>query len=105
MAKKSNKKSESSESKKRSPVRDVIRLAAFALAIAAIVKELKIPTDKRTWHGAVAGVVPYDFRRPTFERFKQQLWNPEGPLLSRQVFGVGWTMNFGALVAKVRSLR
>ncbi len=89
--------------RKRPTVRDLIRLAAIALAITAVVKELRKPTDQRTWHGTVATVVPYDFRSPTMERIRARLWNPEGPLVNPQVFGVGWTINFGAVFARLRS--
>ena len=88
---------------RRISVRDVISAAAFVLALIAVVKELRKPSDQRSWHGVVAGFVPYDFRPPTFERAKERLWNPRGPLLSSQVFGVGWTLNFGALMARLRS--
>jgi hypothetical protein len=28
---------------------------------------------------------------------QQTYWNPEGPLISGKVFGVGWAPNFGVL--------
>jgi hypothetical protein len=34
---------------------------------------------------------------PTVERLRTTYWNPEGPILSSKVFGVGWAPNFGAL--------
>jgi hypothetical protein len=34
---------------------------------------------------------------PTWERVKNTYWNPDGPLLSDRVFGVGWAPNFGAV--------
>ena len=86
----------------RSRLRDLISAIGFALAVAAIIKELRTPKDERRWHGLVAGLVPYDFRPPTVERAKERLWNPAGPLLSSQVFGVGWTLNIGALIAMIR---
>ena len=48
----------------------------------------------RKSHGEVAGI-PYDFRKPTWERAKQRMWNKD----DRRVFtpkswGIGWTMNF-----------
>lgn len=88
---------------RRISLRDVISVLAFALGVAAVIKELRKPADQRYWHGTVAGVVPYDFRPPTFERMKARLWNPKGPLLSSQVFGVGWTLNIGAVVARLRT--
>jgi hypothetical protein len=47
-------------------------VAAVALVAAAVVKELRKPPAERTWHGRVAGVVPYDFRRPTVARLRER---------------------------------
>ena len=71
---------------------------------AAIVKELRKSPEERTWHGVVAGVVPYDFRFPTLEGVKAKLWTPDGPVVSPHIFGVGWTPNLGRIVADVKSL-
>lgn len=89
----------------RPSVSSVFRLIGLAVAAAAVVKELRTPAEHRVGHGTVAGVVPYDFRRPTFDRAKHRLWNPEGPLVSPQVFGVGWTVNLGALFARIRRFK
>ena len=81
----------------------VVRLVTVALAVAAVVKELRTPPDEREWNGKVAGFVPYDFRVPTFERFKERMWDPQGAhLVSPRVFGVGWTLNAGRVVELVR---
>jgi hypothetical protein len=89
--------------KKRGGLRSVIMLVTIALAVAAVIKELRKPADQRTWNGKVAAVVPYDFRMPTLDRAKARLWNPEASsLLSPRVFGVGWSVNFGKVVAAVR---
>jgi len=81
----------------------LVRVAVLALATAAVVKELRLPADERTWHGKVVGFVPYDFRMPTIERIKQRVWDPEGDhLLSPHVFGVGWTVNLGRVYTLVR---
>lgn len=81
-----------------------LKLLAAALAIAAVVKELRLPKEERAWHGALAGIIPYDFRKPTLERFKNAFWNAEGGLISNRPFGVGWTVNLGGVVARLRSL-
>jgi hypothetical protein len=47
----------------------------------------------------VAGVVPYDLRPPTLERARQRFADPKRPLIGPNFFGVGWTVNFGRLVA------
>ena len=81
-----------------------MKLLAAGLVIAAVVKELRRPKEDRTWHGALGGFVPYDFRMPTVEKIKGTFWNPDGAIVVDRVFGVGWTINLGAIVAKVRSL-
>ncbi|WP_421732996.1 DUF5808 domain-containing protein [Cellulomonas sp.] len=81
----------------------VIRLITLALAVAAVVKELRLPAEEREWHGQVVGFVPYDFRVPTMARFKERMWDPEGAhVISPRVFGVGWTLNAGRIVELVR---
>ncbi len=81
----------------------LVRLVAIGLAVTAVVKELRTPEDERTWHGEVAGFVPYDFRVPTVERFRERVWDPEGDhIVSPHVFGVGWTLNVGRIVKLLR---
>jgi uncharacterized protein DUF5808 len=73
-------------------------VAAAAVTVAAIAKELRRPPNEREWNGRLAGFVPYDFRPPTLQRFRERMWNPEQPnLFSPHVFGVGWTVNVGRL--------
>jgi len=72
-------------------------LALLVLGIAIIVRELRKPTEERTWHGEVAGWLPYDFRKPTMERIRQVSWNSDGPIISNKAWGIGWTLNFGAI--------
>jgi hypothetical protein len=74
--------------------RRIVKLAAFAVTVAAIVEQLRLPADQRTWEGRVGGLVPYDLRMPTLERAKSRWWNPEDDrLFVPTVFGVGWTVN------------
>ena len=74
--------------------RRLFRLAAVALVVGAIATELSKPEAERTWHGRVLGVVPYDFRPPTWEKIRTAYWNPESDsLFSDRVFGVGWAIN------------
>ena len=70
-----------------------------ALVAAAVATELRKPRSRRTWHGRVVGLVPYDFRRPTLRRVKARWWNPsDSRILTPRVFGVGWAVNVGRLV-------
>jgi hypothetical protein len=77
--------------------RNIWRLTLAIIGAVAIAQELRKPPYLRTWHGTVASLIPYDFRWPTVERIRNTYWNPEGPLISGKVFGVGWAPNFGWL--------
>src|SRR5919109_5562736 len=75
-------------------VRRLFRMVAFGLFAAAVATELAKPEAERTWHGRVFGMVPYDFRPPTWQRIRDAYWNPESDeLFSDRVFGVGWAVN------------
>ena len=71
-----------------------MRFVAFGLVVAAVATELSKPAPERTWEGRLFGVVPYDFRPPTWQRIRDAYWNPRSDrLLSDRVFGVGWAIN------------
>jgi hypothetical protein len=75
-------------------VRRLVRFAAFGLVVAAVATELSKAEPERTWEGRVFGVVPYDFRPPTWQRIRDAYWNPSSEhLFSDRVFGVGWAIN------------
>ena len=75
-------------------VKTLARLTVVALVVAAVATELSKPTEQRTWHGKVGGIVPYDFRLPTWERIRSAYWNPDSNhLFSDRAFGVGWALN------------
>lgn len=75
-------------------IRSLARWAAVGLVVAAVATELSKPEEERTWHGRVMGMVPYDFRPPTWERIRDAYWNPDSDrLFSERVFGVGWAVN------------
>lgn len=79
----------------------VVAIVAGALTALAVAQQLSRPRGQRTWQGHVVGV-PYDFRLPTAERFRQRLWAPDNPcLVVPRVFGVGWTLNLGRLLRHV----
>ncbi len=81
-----------------SKLRRLVRLISFGLLGAAVYQEMSKDPAERTGHGTVGGVVPYDFRPPTFERLRDALWNPSDPrLFVPTVFGVGWSINLAQL--------
>jgi len=79
-----------------------IRTLAWIALIAAIYQELKKPPAERTWHGKVGGVIPYDFRVPTWERVKAAYWDPSSDtVFTDRVLGVGWAVNIPVLFRKL----
>jgi hypothetical protein len=76
----------------------LVKLVVWGLVGAAIVQELRTPADKRKWHGTVGGVVPYDFRPPSPEKVRRAWWDPTGPLITANAFGVGWAINFARVL-------
>ena len=75
-------------------MRRLVRFVTFGLVVAAVATELAKPAPERTWQGRVVGLVPYDFRPPTWARIREAYWNPQSEtLFSDRVFGVGWAVN------------
>ena len=83
--------------------RDGRALAIAAAAVsAAVVSELRKSPEDRTWHGRLLGFVPYDLRVPTVSRLRATVWDPGNPnILVPHAFGVGWSINFGSLAARL----
>lgn len=80
----------------------VIRNLALIAMGAAIYIELRKPPAERTWHGRLAGVVPYDFRLPSVETLKNAYWNPSSSrLFTDRPLGVGWAVNIPTLLKRV----
>ena len=76
----------------------VIGLAATALVIAAIGEQLRLPQEERTWQGHIFGI-PYDFRFPTIERIREEVWNKNtSRIFMPHAFGVGWGINLYPLL-------
>ncbi len=79
-----------------------VEAAVVTIAAAAVCQELEKPKEERHWHGKL-GIIPYDFRTPTLERLKQGYWNIESTrVLSDTVMGIGWSVNFYAILEKMR---
>lgn len=77
----------------------ILKLTAAGLLAAAVIEEIRKPADRRTWHGEVAGFIPYDFRPPTLDRIKRTFWAPDDPrILTPRALGVGWGVNVARLL-------
>jgi Family of unknown function (DUF5808) len=69
------------------------------LVVLALREQLRLPPEERTWHGRIAGRIPYDFRMPTVERLRATFWNKTtSQILVPQAFGIGWTINLYPLL-------
>lgn len=76
-----------------------IQITLVTLTLTVISQELSKPRRERRWHGKVIGFIPYDFRFPTWEKFKESYWNAyERHIFTLPVFGIGWTINFYVLL-------
>ena len=66
-------------------------------ALAAVFVAQALVAIDRQSHSAsdtLFGIVPYDFRPPTWHRIRDAYWNPNSEhLFSDRVFGVGWALN------------
>ena len=83
----------------------LIRTLFWVALVAAIYQELKKQPEERTWHGKVAGAVPYDFRVPTLEKFREAYWAPETDrVFSDRVIGVGWAVNIPVAARKLSAI-
>src|SRR5438093_1289270 len=89
-------------------MKDLYKLARTLVWVAffgALYQELRKPDAERTWHGKVAGVIPYDFRLPTVERLRRAYWDPESEVIfSDHVFGVGWAVNIPVAARRLAAL-
>jgi hypothetical protein len=83
----------------------LLRTLAWMALVGAIYQELRKPPEERTWHGKVAGIVPYDFRVPTIEKLRGAYWSPdEDRIFSEEVVGVGWAVNIPTAARKISEI-
>ena len=79
------------------------RTILFCLLAWAVITELRKPGEERTWHGKLAGFIPYELRPPTLERVRETYWDPDDEhVLKSPVWGVGWALNVGRVVELIR---
>ena len=80
----------------------LLRTLVLLAAAGAIYRELRLPPEERTWHGRLLGIVPYDFRIPSFSRIRDAYFNPSSDqILSPEPIGVGWAVNFAAVLRRL----
>jgi hypothetical protein len=84
---------------------NLVRTAIWLVFFGAIYQELKKPAEERTWHGKVAGIVPYDFRLPDLQRVKEAYWAPDSDVLfTEKVVGVGWSVNLPVAIRRISEI-
>lgn len=86
-------------------MKDLVKLIRTAIWLAffgALYQELRRPPEERTWHGKVGGVVPYDFRIPSFAALRDAYWAPDRDVIfTEKVLGVGWAVNLPVAARKL----
>ncbi len=79
-----------------------VEATVITVTLAAVCQELEKPPEERHWHGKL-GFIPYDFRLPNVERFKEFCWNPDRDrIFTPTGWGIGWTINFYTLLERMR---
>jgi hypothetical protein len=85
-------------------MRSFVTGVVVGLTAAAIGQELAKEPEKRTWKGKVAGV-PYNFRVGEWPDIAAEYWNPESDaILQQHAIGLGWGINFAAVVNRARAM-
>jgi hypothetical protein len=76
-------------------------LVTVIIGIIAVRRQLRMPTEDRTWHGTVDVPVPYEFRLPSAERMTRSVWAPDDSrLFVPMAWGVGWSVNVARLLRR-----
>jgi hypothetical protein len=79
----------------------LLRTLALGAIAGAIYTELRKPPARRTWHGKLLGVVPYDLRIPKLDDLRRAYWNPRSQtVFTERPLGVGWAVNVPALLRR-----
>lgn len=82
----------------------MLRSLVWLTLFGAVYQELRRPPAERTWNGRVLGLIPYDFRVPTFQRLRDAYWDPgTDRIFSDHVFGVGWAVNIPVAIRRINA--
>lgn len=77
----------------------------YAAALCAEISGDRPRDDSEPERRIILGM-PYEFRPPTAERVRSRMWNPADPrVMVPRVFGIGWSLNFGALAVRAGLIR
>ncbi len=76
--------------------------SSLGAVIGAVYTELRKPPQRRTWHGKLLGVVPYDLRIPKLNDLRLAYWNPRSQkIFTERPLGVGWAINVPTLLRRL----
>lgn len=80
----------------------LLRTLILGAVIGAVYTELRKPPQRRTWHGKLLGVVPYDLRIPKLDDLRRAYWNPRSQaIFTERPLGVGWAVNVPTLLRRL----
>ncbi|MGZ8513129.1 MAG: hypothetical protein ACXWWL_06800 [Candidatus Limnocylindria bacterium] len=80
----------------------LLKTLALGAVIGAVYTELRKPPQRRTWHGKLLGVVPYDLRIPKLNDLRLAYWNPRSQkIFTERPLGVGWAINVPTLLRRL----
>jgi hypothetical protein len=80
----------------------LLRTLILGAVIGAVYTELRKPPQRRTWHGKLLGVVPYDLRIPKLDDLRRAYWNPRSQaIFTDRPLGVGWAVNVPTLLRRL----
>lgn len=80
----------------------LLRTLVLGAVIGAVYTELRKPPQRRTWHGKLLGVVPYDLRIPKLNDLRLAYWNPRSQkVFTERPLGVGWAVNVPTLLRRL----
>ena len=83
-------------------LRALLRTVVLAAVLGAVYTELRKPPQRRTWHGKLLGVVPYDLRLPKLDDLRRAYWNPRSQsVFTERPLGVGWAVNVPVLLRRL----
>ena len=82
----------------------ILRTVTFGLVAAADLQGAAAAGREADVARPAVDAVPYEFRIPIPRKLDPAFGTPFGDIFSEQPFGVGWTIDFGALLPTLQGL-
>ena len=78
-----------------------LKTIALLLTLAPVIYAIRTKQS----HGTYAGV-PFEFRRPTLQRIRERLWNPDDDrMFTPHIFGAGWSPNMYQILKRLGAIK